>query len=317
MSLPLLNLRTTPPQALLATLREHGAMLATDPALPPELGQQALADAATFFALSEQEKAALSIERSPHFRGYSRMHNERDWREQVHFGPERPAADAGPEYLRLQGPNQWPNDKRWRARMQRYHDCVTELLVRVSTLLAGELGQDARHWLGSDPYVLLKCIGYHAQTSASATRRGVAAHLDFSLLTLTLQDDVGGLEVRRRDGQWVRIPPRPGTWLLHLGELLPYVAGADLVATPHRVVNPSLQRLRCSLPVFLAPSLATTLTRAAGSAAAKPDAEHVHSVLEAEAAPPTLHYGEAEARRKIHNVWCARCCDKPDADRDE
>ncbi|HEX4460512.1 MAG TPA: 2-oxoglutarate and iron-dependent oxygenase domain-containing protein, partial [Polyangia bacterium] len=67
--------------------------------------------ARAFFALPAAAKHALDIAHSPHHRGYSEMHNERDWREQLHLGPERtrrlsPAPDG--EWSRLVGPNQWP-----------------------------------------------------------------------------------------------------------------------------------------------------------------------------------------------------------------
>jgi isopenicillin N synthase-like dioxygenase len=69
-----------------------------------------------FFALPEQDKLAIEMVNSPHFRGYNRAGYEHtrgkpDWREQVDIGPERPALPSGPDaapWDRLQGPNQWP-----------------------------------------------------------------------------------------------------------------------------------------------------------------------------------------------------------------
>jgi len=85
------------------------------PLFPPERCAAALADASAFFKRPAVEKQALAIERSPHFRGYGEMRNERDWREQIHFGREEPTR-GGPEYEQLRGPNLWPNDASWRAR---------------------------------------------------------------------------------------------------------------------------------------------------------------------------------------------------------
>lgn len=310
MTLPLLDLSRCDPTDLLTVLRREGAVRVVHDALTAT----ALDAARGFFALPDEEKLALDIARSPHFRGYSRMHNERDFREQIHFGRESaPAAGPAPQ-LRLVGPNLWPQSPAFRATILEYLAGAETAASHALDLVARALGLDAQAWLGASPYVLLKLIGYHAQADAnSAPRRGVAAHLDFSLLTLTLQDDVGGLEVRRPDGTWLRVVPRESTWLLHLGELLPYVAGpaSGLVATPHRVVNPSTRRMRCSLPFFLAPSLDTVLARAKGAPAARtPDDrhEHVHAVLDMDAAPQTLAYGPAEWRRKGENVWCAVCC---------
>lgn len=305
MSLPLIDLATAEPEALLHALRTHGATRVVHAALDGEV----LAAAQRFFALPDAEKSGLDIRHSPHFRGYSRMHNERDFREQIHFGRETAPVPTGAPCDRLAGPNLWPRDPAWRARLLDYLASAEVAATRALELLARALGHDAGAWLGSSPYVLLKLIGYHAQERAgTAPRRGVAAHLDFSLLTLTLQDDVGGLDVQGPDGVWVRVAPREHTWMLHVGELLPYVlgAGGGLVATPHRVLNLSTSRMRCSLPFFLSPSLDTVLVRGSGAVAGVAG-EHVHAVL-AGTPPAKLHYGEAEWRRKGENVWCATCC---------
>lgn len=311
MSLPVIDVAAAPPAEVLATLQRHGAALVVDPAVSRGRCDRMLADAAAFFAFRSEHKAAVAIAGSPHFRGYSRMHGERDYREQVHFGRELPpAAGSAGSWCRLQGPNLWPADPAWRERVLGYMDAVEQVGRRLLAKIASALGLDHRRWLGTDPYVLMKCIGYHPQVAGDGPRRGVAAHLDFSLVTLTLQDDTGGLEVRSPDGEWCRVPQHPGAWLVNLGELLQFVTGDRLVATPHRVVNPSLERTRCSVPVFVNPSLATTLARELPCSADWPagnGGEHVHAVLDPDAATPALHYGAAEWRRKGENVWCAAC----------
>lgn len=315
--LPVVDGTTIAPHALLAALVEHGAVLASDPAVPPVVCDTMLDDLRRLFARSDADKQGFAIARSPHFRGHSRMHNERDHREQIHVGRERMPANAawladGPHW-RLQGPNLWPEDGGFRQRTLAYVDAVEAVGIRLLQALGAALGLDAAAWLGDDPYVLGKGIGYHAQPHAGAVLRGVAAHLDFSLLTLTLQDDVGGLEVRRPDGCWLAVPSRPATWLVHVGELLQYASGNRLVATPHRVVNPSSARTRCSFPVFVNPSLASVLTRPAcvvSCATNPPPGEpgHVHAVLDAQEPSATLAFGPAEWRRKGENVWCRDCC---------
>src|SRR6202034_3602771 len=67
-----------------------------------------------FFALPEQDKLAIEMVNSPHFRGYNRVASELtrgqpDWREQIDFGAERavvPRTRGAPPWTRLQGPNQ-------------------------------------------------------------------------------------------------------------------------------------------------------------------------------------------------------------------
>ncbi|MBL9076190.1 MAG: isopenicillin N synthase family oxygenase [Planctomycetes bacterium] len=310
MTLPVVDVGATDPDRLLATLVAHGAILCVDASVPAATCDAMLRDAAEFFALPAPAKAALAIERSTCFRGYSRMHGERDWREQMHFGPERAAAAAPgePPFDRLLGPNLWPAGAGWRQRVLAYVAAVERVGARLLGGIAAALGCRAEPWLGAEPYVLTKCIGYHPQPGAAVRLRGVAAHLDFSLLTLTLQDDVGGLETRRPDGSWAPVPTLRGGWLVNMGELLQYVTGNRLVATPHRVVNPSTVRRRVSVPVFVNPSLDTELRcERAPVAWSAPAAEHVHAVLDPAAPPPALHFGRAEWARKGRGVWCRQC----------
>lgn len=311
MNPPLVDLDTAPPAAVLAALREHGCASITTTSVPAAAAAQALADVRAFFAGSDAAKQALAIERSPHSRGYSRLHNERDFREQLHFGREQ-AAVTGAPYHRLLGPNPWPADAAWSERMRGWFAASERVAVRLLAQLAAALGARLSDWLGGEPYVLHKCIGYHAQPPHGERRRGVAAHLDFSLLTLTLQDDVGGLATRAPDGVFRPAPPRPGAWLAVVGELLQFATGNRLVATPHRVENPSTDRMRCSIPTFVLPSLDATLRPMLPRLPVPERAgDHVHAVLDPTAPPPSLHVGAAEWRRKGENRWCAVCAPGP------
>jgi isopenicillin N synthase-like dioxygenase len=269
-----------------------------------------------FFALPRAAKAELAIERSSHFRGWSEMHNERDWREQLHLGRERPAAGLSPPYLRLEGPNFWPEAPTWRAPVLGYMTASTDLGVRILGSLGHTLGlaEDAFAGVSGDGYVVMKLIGYHPQASSSEPARpGVASHVDFSWLTFTLQD-APGLEVRSRDGAWTLIEPRPGHVWVHPGELLELATGGRYVAAPHRVVNRSSSRTRVSIPLFVNPPLAAAVpiwpsvaTVPARRESATLAGEHVHRVLLPGAPRVGLHFGESEWRRKGLNGWCATC----------
>lgn len=305
--LPRLELETATPAAVLAALAEVGALRLCSRELLADGGAGALAAAAAFFARPRADKLACGIERSPHFRGYSEMHGERDWREQLHLGREL-LPEAGPEpWRRLRGPNRWPDDAGWRRCIADYLAAVDLAGQRLLALLedALRLPGGALGGGGADGYLLLKLICYHPQPAGAAPRAGVAAHLDFSLLTLTLQDRTGGLQLRLRDGRWHDAAPAPG-WLVHVGELLQFATGNRLLATPHRVVNPSAERSRVSLPAFVNPALAATVRRLLPAVAMPDGGEHVHRVLRPGHAPP-FGFGEAEWRRKGENVWCEEC----------
>lgn len=49
---------------------------------------------------------------------------------------------------------------------------------------------------------------------------GVSRHKDIGALTILLQDNVGGLEVRRKDGVWIGIQPDSEALVINVGDLI-------------------------------------------------------------------------------------------------
>ncbi len=76
-------------------------------------------------------------------------------------------------------------------------------------------------------------------------------HTDYGLLTILLQDDAGGLEVKSRS-RWVSAPPVPGSFVCNIGDMLDRMTGGLYRSTPHRVRNPAA-RDRLSFPFFFDP----------------------------------------------------------------
>jgi isopenicillin N synthase-like dioxygenase len=298
------------PAALSAVLQDWGFFRIADPRLSERRCQEVLNAAHKFFELPALEKSALAIERSSHFRGYSVLHNERDYREQLHLGTELPSAGDDPVFLKLQGPNLWPADPSWKATFSEYLADVAAVGIDILRVVARSLALSGNYFdeLVRDAYLLMKLICYHPQRQPASPRPGVAAHVDFSWLTLTLQDEIGGLELRRPDGVWTRAEPLPGTVLVHVGELLHFITRGRYAATPHRVINPSSARSRISIPIFLNPGLRARIEACVStSETTAADAEHVHRVLRLDAPQRPFVFGEAEWKRKGENVWCAEC----------
>ncbi len=227
-----------------------------------------LAATRTFFALPEDERRRISNTRSPQFRGYTSLATEQtagapDEREQIDIGVERPALDLGPEdpaYLRLVGPNQWPERVpelkpavlRWQAEAGR-------VARTVLALLAEALGEEPTwfdRWFDDEAVSTTKLVRYPAPPVGLApgdAGQGVGAHKDYGWLALVLQDEHQGLEVRGDDGGWIEATPVPGTLVVNVGEALEVATGGYLRANVHRVVVPRDGDDRYSIPYFLAP----------------------------------------------------------------
>jgi isopenicillin N synthase-like dioxygenase len=230
-------------------------------------------EARQFFALPEGEKMAIAMVNSPHFRGYNRVASELtrgqpDWREQIDIGAERPALPrdaSSPAWARLRGPNQWPAAlPELRAAVIRWQAAAEQVLIRVLRALAVTLGQPAdalEPLYGNDPHYLVKLIRYPGVAAESDARHaalGVGAHKDSELLTLLLQDGQGGLQVETAQG-WIDVPPRPGTFVINIGELLELASDGYLRATMHRVVAPPAGVDRLSAAFFLGARLDATV----------------------------------------------------------
>ena len=233
--------------------------------VPAVLDAAVMAAAREFFALPLGDKRALAIASSPHFRGYTVLGDERtkgvsDWREQLDVGPEEPAlrAPGEPPWRRLRGPNQWParlpamqpTVLAWMAAMDRVG-------LAVLRALALGLGQPLDYFDGfvlprGDPH--LKVMRYPVQPRDADTGQGVGMHHDSGLVSFVLQDDVGGLQVAL-DGDLVEATPKPGTYVMNLGEMLQAATGGYLRATTHRVQSPPSGRERLSVAYFFHPRL--------------------------------------------------------------
>ena len=264
-ALPVVDLRADPGHlraALRSAAHEVGFFYLTGHDVPDELVHRVLEVARRLFELPQADKDAIAMVRSPHFRGYTRLggeltRGEVDWREQIDIGPERPSigGPGKPDYLWLQGPNQWPAAL---PQLRRIIDEWDAALSRVARTLL-------RHWaaaLGSPPEVfdaafaetpatLIKVVRYPAR---AASTQGVGAHRDSGVLTLLLAEPGSrGLQVRR--GGWVDVPPLDGAFIVNIGELLEFATRGYLRATEHRVNLGAPAPERISVPYFFNPRL--------------------------------------------------------------
>ncbi|MGI9334692.1 MAG: 2OG-Fe(II) oxygenase family protein, partial [Gammaproteobacteria bacterium] len=79
-------------------------------------------------------------------------------------------------------------------------------------------------------------------------------------------DDIGGLELQLLDGDWVAVPPIPGTFVVNVGDLLERWSNGRYRSTPHRVINSS-GRERLSLVLAYDPNFETLVDPSAFCAA--------------------------------------------------
>lgn len=218
-----------------------------------------------FFELPPQAKERIAIRNSRHFRGYTGVGGEitrlrPDLREQIDFGEELPAIDESPDtpaWWGLQGPNQWPGElPELQHEILAWQEAARQVAKRLlqAFLVALEQPATALDALVAPPHNnRLKIIHYPSQEHGRPDQ-GVGAHKDGGLLTLLLQDKVGGLQVLTPQG-WLDVPPRENAFVVNIGEMLELATNGYLRANEHRVVSPRSGASRYSIAYFFSPSL--------------------------------------------------------------
>ncbi|WP_339799229.1 2-oxoglutarate and iron-dependent oxygenase domain-containing protein [uncultured Marinobacter sp.] len=227
--------------------------------------QTQLADAfsasRSFFSLPIEEKNRVAWQNAQSNRGYVGIRRERldpsrpgDLKEAFNLAPEEPGPDA-PRNL-------WPSGHgRFKDVMSGFlEECICTA-DRVLEAFALALDQSADFFVDahSHHHHTLRLLHYPPLPEGFEPLDGesrAGAHTDYGSITLLFQDEVGGLEVRTRAGDWVRAAPIPGTVVVNTGDLMHRWTNHVFCSTPHRVnVAPEFShRDRYSIAFFCHPN---------------------------------------------------------------
>ncbi|KAI3454659.1 hypothetical protein Pfo_011322 [Paulownia fortunei] len=77
---------------------------------------------------------------------------------------------------------------------------------------------------------------------------GITEHEDGNCVTFVIQDEVGGLELRK-DGKWIPVVPAEGTIVVNIGDVIQVLSNNKFKSATHRVVR-SQERSRHSFAFF-------------------------------------------------------------------
>lgn len=90
-----------------------------------------------------------------------------------------------------------------------------------------------------------------------------AEHGDINLITLLMGASADGLQVLRKDGEWIPITALPDQIVVNVGDMMARLTNNKLKSTIHRVVNPPKDKMktsRFSIPFFMHPVSEMDLT---------------------------------------------------------
>jgi isopenicillin N synthase-like dioxygenase len=183
-----------------------------------------------FFALPADEKAALDIGKSQHYRGYVGPGMEYtsgvpDLKESFEFGQELPEpAGERQSWFGLYGSNQWPPQQRlpgFRPVIDAYLNAMTRVAGTVLNSLMLTLGLPVTQERGLASGTLCcfaRLIHYHHPSGYSSEGTRLARHTDSGMITIGLQN-APGLEVEVPSGDWLPVCPPPDVFTVFPGEL--------------------------------------------------------------------------------------------------
>jgi isopenicillin N synthase-like dioxygenase len=289
--------------------REIGFFTVINHPVPAPLIRRMFAESARFFAQPVDEKLKLHMGKSANFRGYLPMDAEGKpgaargkavFGFQEHMEPGRakqkkpnktevfqislelPADD--PDVLAgkpLHGPNPWPeNLPGFRDTVLDYYETMRGFTALMASIFARGLGQSPDFFVPfyRKPLIQLRLLHYLPQDQQRALEGGDSrAHSDAGGFTMLQQDDVGGLEIRSKTGEWILVPPVENSFVVNIGDSMKMWSNHRFASTLHRVVN-CYGRDRYSIGVFANPDYDTVISplRSCVDAANPPRFDRMH-----------------------------------------
>ena len=244
---------------------ETGMFLIRNHDVPDHLIASHFDLARSFFALDVAEKRAIEVGRSHAFRGYEPFGTQTvdetapgDLKEGFIMGPDLPPDH--PHVLARYpntGANRWPRRPvGFQRRMETYVDAMNRLGRHLARVLALSLDLPEDYFFAAlaEPLTYSQLFHYPSlPAQATGVRLGAGAHVDWGMLTILLQDDVGGLEIQAEDARWHPAPPVPGTIVVILGEMMVRFTNGLYRSAAHRVTRNTTGRSRYSMPTFFDP----------------------------------------------------------------
>jgi isopenicillin N synthase-like dioxygenase len=233
--------------------RDTGFFYIANHGIAPALVDRAFAESNRFFDQPESLKSPLR--KRDDSNGYEPMEAQRldnespgDLKESFNFTTG--GVPGSPGYRE----SLWPDDLTgFREGLEAYNQAMRGLGLHVSRLISLSLGMPFNHFDKTfDPQKSpLRILRYPPHPKKTEFNQlGAGAHTDWGWMTLLAQDPLGGLEVETATGDWVRVDPIPGTFVVNLGDLLARWTNGRYHSSLHRVMNNRSGKNRHSIVLF-------------------------------------------------------------------
>lgn len=154
----------------------------------------------------------------------------------------------------------WPQgNQKFCERIREYKGEMRELSLGILKLILYSLGADVSKQYGSAPFdnceFQIRMNFYHndknLEAAADDDQIFYKAHTDIGCLTILYQDDVGGLQIRTKEGQWINTKPLHGSFAVNIGDCLQMWSNSRYRSAEHRVVYGGHTTRRLSIAFFM------------------------------------------------------------------
>ena len=247
-------------EALGRSFEVYGFAVVRDHGIDPDVIARAETAARAFFALPEDVKRKYHLPGTGGARGLTPFGIETakdatavDLKEFWHVGRE---LVEGHRYEAQMPRNVWP------VEVTDFRDAMLAIFAAFDAAGARLLSAIARYLkLDPDFFVdtvrdgnsVLRLLHYPPIGADSPSIRA-GAHEDINTITLLLGAEAAGLQLQKKDGDWLSVAIGPGELVVNVGDMLQRLTNGVLRSTTHRVMNPPPERrgvARYSMPFFL------------------------------------------------------------------
>lgn len=163
------------------------------------------------------------------------------WRDtlQMTLGPNLPELEEIPEICRNE--------------LVVWNQCAKQLGEQLMELLCEGLGLNAGK-LKDLTFLDARTMAahYYPYCPQPDLTVGITSHTDPGVLTVLLQDQIGGLQVKHGEG-WVDVKPVPGAIVINVGDIMQILSNDEYKSNEHRVLANGCHDPRISIAIFFNP----------------------------------------------------------------
>ncbi|KAA8524489.1 hypothetical protein F0562_010912 [Nyssa sinensis] len=156
----------------------------------------------------------------------------------------------------------WPNNPpNYRFIAKAYLEEVWKLALKIAEAISEGLGLERDYIeksLGEGSQIV--ACNYYPPCPEPNRTLGLVGHSDHGGLTILMQNDVEGLQVKH-DENWVAVPHVPGTFVVNIGDYLEILSNGRYKSVEHRAIV-NAEKTRISVAAALGPEMMATVAPA-------------------------------------------------------